>query len=75
MGFDSVKCIGKDSVTITINNAYNDTIFAEICEGEVYDDFGFTEIESGIVTQYLNTEFGCDSLITLMLNVFILIGG
>lgn len=70
MGFDSIRCIGKDSVTITINNAYNDTIFAEICEGEVYDDFGFTEIESGIVTQYLNTEFGCDSLVTLMLNVF-----
>ncbi len=70
IGFDSVKCIGRDSVIVTINMTYNDTIFAEICGGEVYDSYGFKEDETCIVTQYLNTEFGCDSLITLNLKVF-----
>lgn len=70
MGFDSVKCIGRDSATITINKVYNDTIFAEICGGEIYDSYGFNEKETCVVSQHLNTVFGCDSIVTLSLKVF-----
>lgn len=70
MGFDNKKCIGRDSILVTINPMYNDTIFAEICGGEVFDSVGFYETESTTITRYFSTEAGCDSLVTLNLTVF-----
>ena len=70
MGFDNKKCIGRDSILITINQMYNDTIFAEICGGEVFDSIGFYETESATITHYFSTVAGCDSIITLKLIVF-----
>ena len=63
---------GCDSIihlNLTISPLYNDTIFAHICRGEIYDQYGFNESETTIVTKELQSEFGCDSIITLNLKV------
>lgn len=70
---DSLQAIdGCDSIirlNLTVHPTYNDTIFATICEGEVYDYFGFYEEETTITTKHFQTTFGCDSSITLNLKV------
>jgi hypothetical protein len=40
-----------------------------MCEGQVYDDYGFYETEPTITTKHLKTVFGCDSIITLDLKM------
>ncbi|MEE0266616.1 MAG: leucine-rich repeat protein [Bacteroidales bacterium] len=45
------------------------TLLANICEGETYNENGFEINEEGTYTQTLQTENGCDSLITLILIV------
>ncbi|MDX9798265.1 MAG: gliding motility-associated C-terminal domain-containing protein, partial [Bacteroidales bacterium] len=63
---------GCDSVIyldLTVNPTYNDTIYAEICQGLVYDSNGFSDSTSGFYTLYLNTIKGCDSIVNLNLIV------
>lgn len=63
---------GCDSIftlNLTVNPTYNYTINAEICQGETYNENNFTETETGIYTQYLQTEKGCDSIVNLDLTV------
>ncbi len=63
---------GCDSIVrleLMVNPIYNDTIDAYICQGEIYDQFGFYEDQTIVTTRQLQTEFGCDSLVTLNLKV------
>ena len=63
---------GCDSIVrlnLTVNPIYNDTILAYICDGEVYDLHGFYENRDTIVTQELQTIYGCDSIVTLNLKI------
>ena len=63
---------GCDSIFVldlTANPVYLDTIFAEICEGETYENFGFEASNNGIYRQYLETVKGCDSTVVLKLTV------
>ena len=63
---------GCDSTVIlnlTVPPTYNDTITAEICDNEVYTQFGFNVSEQGVYTQHLQSIHGCDSLVTLNLIV------
>ena len=64
---------GCDSIFVldlTANPVYLDTIFAEICEGETYENFGFEASNNGIYRQYLETVKGCDSTVVLKLTVY-----
>ena len=63
---------GCDSVvtlTVSVNPTFDTTINATINPGETYAEFGFNESEAGTYVQNLQTEFGCDSTITLVLSV------
>ena len=63
---------GCDSVVtlnLTVNPTYNITIDASINEGETYEENGFSESEAGTYVHTLQSEFGCDSVITLNLTV------
>ena len=63
---------GCDSIvtlTVSVNPTFDTTINATINAGETYTEFGFNESEAGTYVQNLQTEFGCDSTITLVLSV------
>ena len=63
---------GCDSIvtlTVSVNPTFDTTINATINAGEMYSEFGFNESEAGTYVQNLQTEFGCDSTITLVLSV------
>lgn len=51
-------------------DAFNDTIQASICEGQTYSLNGFNENETGVYTNFGTSAFGCDSNMTLILNVY-----
>mgnify|MGYP000950522082 FL=1 len=56
-------------LNLIVNPTYNDTIFAEICQGETYYQFGFNDSIAGFYTQNLETINGCDSIVNLNLIV------
>ena len=63
---------GCDSVvnlTLSVNPIFNTNLSAFICEGETYSENGFNVSEAGVYTQTLQTVHGCDSIVTLTLNV------
>ena len=63
---------GCDSIvtlTLIVNPTYNITIDASINEGEMYEENGFSDSEAGTYVHTLQSEFGCDSVITLNLTV------
>ena len=63
---------GCDSIvtlTLTVNPTYNITIDASINDGETYEENGFSESEAGTYVRTIQSEFGCDSVITLNLTV------
>jgi len=63
---------GCDSVvtmTLTVNPTFNTPLTAAICQGESYEFFGQALTESGVYTDTLQAENGCDSVITLTLTV------
>ena len=64
---------GCDSIVtlnLTINPVADTTIAAAICEGEIYYENGFMASSEGTHTQILQTENGCDSVVTLNLTVY-----
>ena len=64
---------GCDSIvtlTLTVNAVADTTIAAAICEGEIYYENGFMASREGTHTQILQTENGCDSVVTLNLTVY-----
>ncbi len=63
---------GCDSVitlTVNTNPVFDTTIYATINQGNTYSEHGFNENEAGVYLQTLTNEFGCDSTITLILNI------
>ena len=63
---------GCDSVVtlnLTINPVADTTITAAICEGTTYTENSFNVSEAGSYTQNLQTDNGCDSIVTLTLTV------
>ena len=63
---------GCDSIvtlTLNVNPIYNTELVATICEGQVYNEQGFNVSEAGVYTQTLTSVNGCDSIVTLTLNV------
>ena len=63
---------GCDSVVtlnLSVKTNYDTTIEATICQGEVYSENGFNETESGEYEQNLQSIFGCDSVVHLIINV------
>ena len=63
-------CDSLVTLNLLVHPTYNDTITAEICDNEVYTQFGFNTSEAGFHTQYLQSTHGCDSLVTLNLTVY-----
>ena len=64
---------GCDSIvtlTLTVNPVADTTIAAAICEGEIYYENGFMASREGTHTQILQTDNGCDSVVTLNLTVY-----
>ena len=64
--------LGCDSVyvlNLTVGELYNDTIYSSICNGETYSEYGFNQDSAGVYTQFFQSIYGCDSLVTLSLNV------
>ncbi len=62
-------CDSLVTLNLLVHPTYNDTITAEICDNEVYTQFGFNTSEAGYHTQYLQSIHGCDSIVTLNLLV------
>lgn len=63
---------GCDSIVklyLTFLPTYNDTIKAYIPVGSVYNRNGFYESDSGIYQHFDYTQFGCDSVTTLVLKI------
>lgn len=56
-------------LNLLVKPSYHDTIFADICQGEIYNQFGFNDSITGFYTQNLQTVLGCDSIVNLNLNV------
>lgn len=60
-------CDSAKTVMLTVNPTYCDTIYANICEGDVYNLHGFNETQAGVYTQVLSSVMGCDSVVVLSL--------
>lgn len=63
---------GCDSIinlSLIVGEKYYDTIYAQICNGETYNLYGFNETEGGLYTQSLVSQYGCDSIVILSLIV------
>ena len=54
---------------LSVKQAYDTTIEASICGGEMYTDNGFNESETGIYVDTLQTIYGCDSIVRLDLTL------
>ena len=64
---------GCDSIVtlnLSVNPVADTTIAAAICEGEIYYENGFMASSEESHTQILQTENGCDSVVTLNLTVY-----
>jgi hypothetical protein len=62
-------CDSIVTLTLNVNPTFNTEFTATICEGDTYTENNFNESETGVYTQNLQTINGCDSVITLTLNV------
>ncbi|MDD2288645.1 MAG: gliding motility-associated C-terminal domain-containing protein, partial [Bacteroidales bacterium] len=74
-GIHELKLISKNNcdstvyLNLTVHPTYNDTIYAEICNGTVYNLNGFNDSITGLYTLSLQTTKGCDSIVNLNLSV------
>ena len=70
---DTNGCSASDTVTIVVNQKYNQTEFINLCSGENYifpDSFFLNNIVSNTThIIYLITINGCDSIITTNINI------
>ena len=62
-------CDSTVTLTLNVNPHHNTELTATICEGSVYTENNFNVSEAGVYTQTLQTVNGCDSIVTLTLNV------
>ena len=63
-------CDSLLTVHLIVEENYDTTIYAEICEGEVYEFIGSEYDKAGRYTKILRSENGCDSVVTLLLTVY-----
>ncbi len=56
-------------LVLTVEQPYDIVINATVCEGEVYEENGFHESAAGTYYQYLRSVNGCDSTVTLHLDI------
>ena len=61
---DTNGCVNTRRLHLHVKETYHDTLFVTRCDTGYYDN-GFNAEESGIYTQALMTEDGCDSLVSL----------
>ncbi|MBP1630561.1 MAG: hypothetical protein H6Q15_1454 [Bacteroidetes bacterium] len=65
---------GCDSIVnlvLKVNPIYYDTIIDKICPGGIYSKDGFNVNQRGVYTLELKQNNGCDSIITLILNEYV----
>ena len=62
-------CDSTVNLTLTVNQPAVTNLTAEICQGETYDENGFSVTTAGIHTLNLQTIHGCDSTVNLTLTV------
>ena len=60
-------CDSLFSINLIVNPIYNDTITAEICQGQTYTEYNFNVNTQGVHTQRLQSVKGCDSLFSVNL--------
>lgn len=65
----TMECDSIVNLNLIVGEKYNDTIFSEICRGEIYNQFGFNEIGQGFYTHSFLSQYGCDSIVNLSLLV------
>ena len=65
----SLGCDSLIITTLTIGNTYNDSIAVTICQGDSIFLGGAFQSSAGIFTDSLQTTLGCDSIVTINLNV------
>ena len=71
-GFTYIRYINglcSDSILINVNPSYHETTDASICQGQSYIFAGNTYTSSGTFINNFLTSSGCDSILTLNLNV------
>lgn len=56
-------------VIVDVYPSYIDTMYATICVGDTFTQYGFSASKAGLYTQYRHTRLGCDSIISLVLKV------
>ena len=56
-------------LVLSVETAYNNIINATVCEGEVYELNNFHESAAGTYYQHLRSVNGCDSTVTLNLDI------
>lgn len=64
--------LGQDSITLlylVVNPTYLDTIYADICFGDTYNENGFNQSDAGIYFKNDTSIYGCDSITILNLSV------
>ncbi|MDH3648587.1 MAG: gliding motility-associated C-terminal domain-containing protein [Saprospiraceae bacterium] len=66
---DQYGCDSILNIELMVWPNYSEAVFADICDGDTYQLAGEQFSSSGIYTISLNTVHGCDSSITLNLNV------
>ncbi|MBP1645512.1 MAG: hypothetical protein H6Q16_1087 [Bacteroidetes bacterium] len=67
-----INIYGCDSIiylNLKVNPVFRDTIYAEICKGGTFNQYGFVEDSTGIYARQFQSILGCDSIIYLNLNV------
>jgi len=69
IGTDANGCSSSASKTISVNPSYHIQLAASICQGGGYYFNGQYLTSAGTYTQTFSTVNGCDSIITLTLNV------
>ena len=67
----ATKGVEKDTAktTLVLKDILKDTIYVDICQGEVYNYNNHSYSSSGIFTHQLLSTSGCDSIVTIVLNV------
>ncbi|MDR1847065.1 MAG: gliding motility-associated C-terminal domain-containing protein [Bacteroidales bacterium] len=67
--FTEKGCDSTITLYLVVNQKYEYTINASICEGSVYSNNDFYVANAGLYTKNLQTAAGCDSIVHLNLNV------
>ena len=66
---NNAGCQDTANVVVTVNPVYNDTLSANICQGEYYTIGSNKYSADGIYSDTFSTIGGCDSIITVKLTV------